>query len=560
MKWASVDPFLIADPFWQHKMGMPMANEQFVLALLRSGACQSYLFYCGDAGADGYLRDRFAAQVPEAMGRIRVLPRSLLPWGHERFPADVFHNGDFTYFMPYLIEWRNSLPVGRRFPVTGVTHSLDTARLYAKFIHLLLAAPKPYDAIVCTSKAAVEMLSRAFHSIREGFECRIGCTPPQPPRLAHIPLGLPERAQPLPSRTEARRRLHFSEDEVVILSLGRLSPKTKMDLSPLLEGFAWLWEKVWRPKKIKVTLVLAGAGRRKDVESLYELVRSLGLSRGVRVVPNVSREEKDRLYAAADLFCSLADNYQETFGLTLLEAMEAGLPVLATDFDGYRDLVIHGETGFLIPTWASCSHEPWESLAGLLDPDQLRYHLAQKVSFHMDLFLEFLSALVCRSDVRAAFAEKARKRAEEFRWPRVVQAYLGLWKDLIVMAAKDRSVPSEPRSLIAPSTGRIFRHYPSRILNESVPVMLGAYGRGRRSQDFRPTRYAETACHLQDAVLDAMLEQTALGPKTVGDLVQSGCTEYGLSREMALLHVDWLIKHGMLTPEKTFNVPPRPCR
>ena len=45
----------------------------------------------------------------------------------------------------------------------------------------------------------------------------------------------------------------------------------------------------------------------------------------------------------------MSDNIQETFGLAVIEAMASGLPVVATDWDGYRDLVADGETGLLVP-------------------------------------------------------------------------------------------------------------------------------------------------------------------------------------------------------------------
>ena len=54
--------------------------------------------------------------------------------------------------------------------------------------------------------------------------------------------------------------------------------------------------------------------------------------------------------SAADVFISLVDNIQETFGITPLEAMASGLPVVVSDWDGYRHTVRDGEEGFLIPT------------------------------------------------------------------------------------------------------------------------------------------------------------------------------------------------------------------
>ena len=62
-----------------------------------------------------------------------------------------------------------------------------------------------------------------------------------------------------------------------------------------------------------------------------------------------TREEKQLGLAAADVFCSPADNLQETFGISVLEAMASRLPVIASDWNGYRDLVQHGQTGWIVP-------------------------------------------------------------------------------------------------------------------------------------------------------------------------------------------------------------------
>ena len=44
-------------------------------------------------------------------------------------------------------------------------------------------------------------------------------------------------------------------------------------------------------------------------------------------------------WSSADIFCSFADNIQETFGLTPIEAMACGLPCVVSDWNGYKETV-----------------------------------------------------------------------------------------------------------------------------------------------------------------------------------------------------------------------------
>ena len=50
---------------------------------------------------------------------------------------------------------------------------------------------------------------------------------------------------------------------------------------------------------------------------------------------------------------SLSDNIQETFGLTPLEAMASGIPVIVSDWDGYRSTVRDNKDGFRISSYNS---------------------------------------------------------------------------------------------------------------------------------------------------------------------------------------------------------------
>lgn len=89
------------------------------------------------------------------------------------------------------------------------------------------------------------------------------------------------------------------------------------------------------------------AGRARPPESLLRLIGRLGLSSRVAIHPDVSDEELPDLYRGAAVF--LQTSHEEGLGLSVLEAMSCGLPVVATETAGSRETVVHGLTGWLVP-------------------------------------------------------------------------------------------------------------------------------------------------------------------------------------------------------------------
>ncbi len=554
MHWASFDPFLIDDPFWQSRMGMPVANREFLQALLHRTGFASYRFFAADSVLAERLRHALQDLAGPGRGRVQVVPQALALESMRRCSVDVMHNGDCTHFMPYLIEWRNRLDRMAPFPITGVTHSLDTVSLYPKFLQLLLAHPKPYDAVICTSECALRMLHRTFMEIRLRFKEAFSARLPAPPRLVKIPLGIGDDRFQGPDKAQARAQLGFSH-QVVMLCLARLSPRKKMDLAPFLEALAWLqqqgrtgeWPNDW-------VLVLAGAGKKSDIALVHDMITRLGLSRRVRLETNVSDQRKQLLYAAADLFCSLSDNYQETFGLTLIEAMARGLPVIASDFDGYKELVVHGETGFLVPTYASVCQEPWDGLSGLLEPSMLRFYRAQKVAFDMDALLDHLRTLLLDADLRRSMGAAARRRADGYRWGRILRDYETLWRELRQEA--DRA-PLSPRPsnedlppLLTPRVSGIFGHYPSAFLTLDSVVGLSDYARLQPVSGPEPILYQEVALLVGGEVLDFVRGRLQENDSTVGAIASEMRNRFGLDTNAAFFHLDWLLKHGFLKLKK----------
>lgn len=164
--------------------------------------------------------------------------------------------------------------------------------------------------------------------------------PQRPYRV--IPNGIDFRrfadATPLPELRDGRKNILF---------VGRKDERK--GLRYLLEAFALLLE-----NRRDLRLVVVGPGQPDPIcASLIEEIGRHG-SDIARLVGAVSDEALPRYYASADAFCSPATG-GESFGIVLLEAMAAGAPVVASNINGYRDVVAHERNGLLAPPRESTS-------------------------------------------------------------------------------------------------------------------------------------------------------------------------------------------------------------
>ncbi len=166
-----------------------------------------------------------------------------------------------------------------------------------------------------------------------------------------------------PSRVQRLRQRLGLEGKRVLISVSRLSREKNIDF--MLEALA-----EWRREgEDDFRLLLIGDGQQR--ETLQHRVRELGLTDQVLIPGSVPREEVPLYYHLAELFVFASRS--ETQGMVILEAMAAGLPVVAVRSSGIDDVVQEGHNGFK----TALNQGQWcEAVRTLMADERLRLNLA----------------------------------------------------------------------------------------------------------------------------------------------------------------------------------------
>ena len=135
---------------------------------------------------------------------------------------------------------------------------------------------------------------------------------------------------------ELRRKLGIKDDEFVILFVGRMGNEKSVDF--LIEN-----HKTILKENKKARLLLIGDG--PDIDNLKSITKKNKLEDSVIFAGRVPWENISLYYQIPDVFTTASKT--ETQGLTVLEAMAAGLPVVALDDDAFREVVSDDYNGFL---------------------------------------------------------------------------------------------------------------------------------------------------------------------------------------------------------------------
>jgi 1,2-diacylglycerol 3-alpha-glucosyltransferase len=135
---------------------------------------------------------------------------------------------------------------------------------------------------------------------------------------------------------ELVRYQHNWGDDLVLISVGRLGKEKNFDT--LLAAYAQAMQ-----KRDHVRLVIIGDGPERP--ALEELAQDIGIAQQVEFTGRVEFDEIPAYLKAADIFCFAS--VTETQGLATMEALAAGLPVVAVAATGTNDIITHGQEGLL---------------------------------------------------------------------------------------------------------------------------------------------------------------------------------------------------------------------
>ncbi len=444
-------------------MGRQSANEGFLEAWFKH--TQHTTFWC-------LARSKHEAQVFAKVGeRIYANPanRPVFRWFNHAHIHRVAEVGAAYLPGPQVAEmaWvrrRDPKAQAQEFSLIGMTHTTCELPIQDSLANMLTAPVQAWDAQICPSISVQTMVHRLLQDEATWLEERLGATRLPQIQLPVIPLGVDIARYDLPPAQKSAHRAHWRErwqlldDEVCVLYLGRLDLKTKANLQPMLDALESAQQRLAQAHGPRLVLALVGwySSEWDRITIEAELGKSCP---SVRVVHEDGRQNdvRDGVWHAADVFTSLVDNIQETFGLTPLEAMASGLPVVVSDYDGYKESVRDGIDGHLIRTWQpSAGHGvAWmnQHTDHLLSYSEYLARVNASVAIDVRQAADAYLALALNPAQRKAMGQNGLQRVRgEYDWARLIARFQSLLFDLRLLRADASRY--NPNSLAQPPCPR----------------------------------------------------------------------------------------------------------
>jgi hypothetical protein len=229
--------------------------------------------------------------------------------------------------------------------------------------------------------------------------------------------------------------------------------------------------------------------------------------------------------------------------------------VVVSDWDGFRDTVTHGETGFLVPTMqplpGAGAHLSVRYALGIDEYNGYIGAAAQSTSIDLVGATEAFEALISDPARRAAMGEAARQRARRlYDWSVVIGQYRELLGELAARREADAEIaPFVEGQPFRPDRGdpyKLFESYPTTPLGLDLPIRRVPGSPANAASVAGGLKVTMAMPHLlpTPAGLDAILARLDTGGATLRALFDAFPA---INRRILTAGVMWLIKYGFAT-------------
>ncbi|RCJ17774.1 glycosyl transferase [Nostoc minutum NIES-26] len=506
-------------------LGRQAAGEGFLRALVQHGTAD-YLYCYADSQTEFA---EFCHRIQPWMKRSRQV--QWLPTSNHQLLAQA---GTIYHPDPLLskVAWIRRFGEQQGYSICGVTHTIASTGVMEGIGDLLIAPLQSWDALICTSVAVKTAIERLLNTWAEYLAQRTGGKPNIDIQLPIIPLGIDCDAVDHGDRStnikrSLRQVLGIPQDEIVVLFVGRLCFYAKAHPVPMYLAL----EKAAQATKAKIHFVQAGWFEDEREEVSFKASAQM-FCPSVNCIFVDGRKPEIRLgiWSAADIFISLVDNIQETFGLTPIEAMAAGLPVIVSDWNGYQESVRHEIDGLRVPTLMPAPGLGLDLASGYLS-DRLNYsayiaHSSMAIAVDIDAASRALVELIVNPELRKRLGENGRQRARQtYDWKVVIASYENLWQELAEIRAtasiSTPVLPSRPPAPLCDDPFRLFAHYTSTIPAQNLVLTLSTMSTPEHLQQLRQNWITNFGADIRstnstiDAVLAAIAQHGSISIETI---------------------------------------------
>lgn len=470
-------------------LGRHSAGEGFLKSLVQHGTGEYLYCYTESQETFSEFCDRIRPWLQQPR-KVRWIPTAE---PHLLAQPGLLYRPD-----PTLSEmaWARRFANQRAYSICGVTHTIATKYVMERIGDLLIAPVQPWDALICTSIAVKVAVEAVLENWAEYLANRTGGKPKTSIKLPIIPLGVdrsifPQGLEAINARNHQRQALGIPAKDIVVLFVGRLTFSAKAHPVPMYMAL----ERAAQKANAKIHLIQAGwiEDPREEPE-FKSSAQAFCPSVNHIFVDGRKPEIRANIWSAADIFISLSDNIQESFGLTPIEAMANGLPAVVSDWNGYKESVRHEIDGFRIPTVSPAADSCLDLTINYLD-NSLNWptymgHTSMVTAVNIDACTEALNKLIASSELRRKMGENGRQRVKEiYDWKVVIAAYEQLWKELAeIRAIVPESMPlksDRPPYPLCDDPFRPFSHYPSKNLSNEMVISLGKMATPERLKEIQ---------------------------------------------------------------------------